>query len=76
MILDDGVLVPDNVLMVETLEDVDLLFDGPDVLLADVYFLHGHEDAVVEVDSLVDLSVGTFPDFFNQLVTLNRLGFR
>ena len=37
MVLDDGVLILDDIFMVEALEDVDLLLDGADVLLADGY---------------------------------------
>ena len=37
MILDDGILILDDIFVVEALEDIDLLLDGTDVLLADWY---------------------------------------
>lgn len=65
MVLYNGILIANNVFMVETFEDVDLFFDGSDVFFADMYFLHGDEDPVVEVDAFVDFAVGSFSDFFN-----------
>lgn len=73
MVLDDGIFVANYIFMVEAFEYVDLFFDGSDMLFADVYFLHGDEDPVVEVDTFKDLSIGSFADFLNQLVALDCL---
>lgn len=76
VVFHDCVFVAHDVFMIETFQDVDFFFDGLDELFADGYFLHGHEDAVVEVDSLVDFAVGALSDLFDQLVTLNDPAFR
>lgn len=76
MILDDGVFVADYVFMAKAFKYIYLLFDGPDMLFADVYFLHGDEDPVVEVDAFVDLAIGSFSNLFDKLVAFDGLGFR
>ena len=76
VVLDDGVLILNDVFVVEALEDVDLLLDGADVLLADGYLFEGHENAVVEVDAFVDFPVGALPDLLDELVALDGFVFR
>ena len=71
MILDDGVLVLDYIFMVETFENIDLFFDGADVLFADGDLFQGHKYAVIEIDTLVDLSVGSFSYFLDQLIAFD-----
>jgi hypothetical protein len=68
MILDDSIFIFYDIFMVETLEYVDLLFDGPDVFLADGHFLHGDKNAIIEIDALVYFSVGPLADFLDKLV--------
>ena len=65
MILDDGILVLDDILVIETLQHIDFFFDSSNVLLADRDLLHGNQNAVIEVDTFVHLSIGSFPDLFN-----------
>ena len=76
MIFYDGILVPYDIFMVEIFENIDLFFDSSDVLLADGYFLHSHQYSIVEVDAFIYLSVGSFPDFLDQLVALDSFVFR
>jgi len=76
VILDNGVFVLDDVLMLEAFEDIDLFFDASDVLLADGDLFHGHQNAIVEVETLVDLAICPFSYFFNQLVVFNYFVFR
>lgn len=71
MVLDDGVLILDDIFMVEAFENADLFFDATDVLLADGYFLQSHQNSVIEVDTLEDLSVGSLSYFLDQLVALD-----
>ena len=71
MIFNYCVFILDNIFMVESFKNVNLLLDRPNVLLADGYFLQGYENHVVEVNPFVNLTIGSFADFLNQLVTLN-----
>ena len=65
MIFDYCVLVAYNIFVVETFEDIDLFFDGANVLFTYGYFLHSDEDAVIKVDALVDLAIGSLSDFLD-----------
>lgn len=73
VIFHNGIFVAYYVLMVETFEYVDFLFDGLYELLADGYLLHGYEAAIVEVDALVDFAICSLADLLDKLVALDRL---
>ena len=76
VVFDDCVFVAHDVLVAETFQHADFLFDGLDELLAEGDFLHRHQDAVVQVYAFVDLSKRAFPDLLDQLVILNGIVFR
>ena len=75
MILDYGILILDNILMIETFEHIDFFFDCADVLFADWYFLHGYKDSIIEVYSFVYFSVSSFSDLLDQLIALDSFVF-
>lgn len=76
MILDDCIEVLDYILVVEVLDEVDLLLDGLDILLADRHLLHRHDATRRQVDALVDQPVRTLTDCLDYLEGIDyaRLG--
>ena len=60
MIFYDSILVAYNIFVVETFEDMNFFFDGSNILFTDGYFLHCNENAVIEVDTLIDFTIGSF----------------
>lgn len=76
VIFDDSVLILDDVLVIEIFQDCDLFLDGADVLLADVYFLHGNKNSIVEVDSFVNFPIGSLPNLLDQLIALDDFALR
>jgi hypothetical protein len=57
--------------MVETFQDIDLLFDGPDVLFANRNLFHCDETTVIEVNAFVNFAVCTFSYLLNKLIALD-----
>ena len=69
------VLIADDVLMAQTLEHIDLLLNGTDILLTNGYFLHRYKTSIVEVDALVNLAVRSLTYLFNELIAFDYFVF-
>lgn len=75
MILNDSIEIFNNIFVIQIFNEVDFLLNGLDLLFTDGHFLHGNKHAIVKVNSLVDQSISTFPDGFDDLIALNDFVF-
>lgn len=54
MILYDCVEVFNDIFMIQIFDEIDFLLNRFDLFLADGHFLHGHDDAIIQINSFVD----------------------